>query len=92
MLELQHSRKAIQNLDSISVYYETQSPGLGYEFAKYYNEQISMLKTFHVMCRAGIRAGTREMVMQKFPYIVVYRVKATHIQIVTVYHQKLQQP
>ncbi len=92
VLELQHSKKATQDLDRIATYYEAQSPGLGYNFASYYNQQISMLKTFKALCRPGIRAGTREMVLQKFPYIVVYKVKAMHIQIVTIYHQKLKQP
>lgn len=92
MLNLQHSKKALQNLNNISEYYENQSPGLGHEFARYYNDQISKLKSFPNMCRPGIRIGTREMVMHDFPYIVVYRVKNSYIQIVTVYHQKLKQP
>jgi len=92
MLELRHSKRAICNLDKISEYYEKQSSGLGRGFAKYYNAQISILKSFPNVCRAGIRMGTREMVMHDFPFIIVYRIKDTFIQVVTVYHQKRQQP
>ncbi len=40
--------------------------------------------------REGIRKGTREYVVRRFPYIVVYRVRSNRIQILRVLHQAMR--
>ena len=39
--------------------------------------------------REGKRAGTRECIMRRFPYILVYRIRPTTISIVRVLHQAM---
>ena len=39
--------------------------------------------------REGKRSGTREYVMRRFPYILVFRVQATKVSIVRVLHQAM---
>jgi plasmid stabilization system protein ParE len=43
-----------------------------------------------LMYREGKRAGTRECVMRRFPYILVYRVHPTRVSIVRVLHQAMR--
>jgi plasmid stabilization system protein ParE len=38
--------------------------------------------------RPGLRAGTRECVVLKTPYIVVYRVRSDAIEILHVFHER----
>ena len=40
--------------------------------------------------REGKKSGTREYVMRRFPYIVIYRVTDTKISIVRVLHQAMR--
>jgi len=40
--------------------------------------------------RDGKKAGTREYVMRRFPYIVIYRVSDTKVSIVRVLHQAMR--
>jgi addiction module RelE/StbE family toxin len=40
--------------------------------------------------REGKRSGTRECVMRRFPYILIYRIRATKISVVRVLHQALR--
>ncbi|MFZ4537606.1 type II toxin-antitoxin system RelE/ParE family toxin [Propionivibrio sp.] len=40
--------------------------------------------------REGKRSGTREYVMRRFPYILVYRVQATKVSILRCLHQALR--
>lgn len=40
--------------------------------------------------REGKRSGTREYVMRRFPYILVYRVQTTRVSIVRVLHQAMR--
>jgi plasmid stabilization system protein ParE len=41
--------------------------------------------------RPGIRAGTRECVMTRFPYTLVYLSRAREVKIVRVLHQRAEQ-
>jgi plasmid stabilization system protein ParE len=40
--------------------------------------------------REGKRAGTRECVMRRFPYILVYRVSPERVTILRILHQALR--
>lgn len=40
--------------------------------------------------REGKKKGTREYVMRKFPYILIYRVHARKIMIIRVMHQAMR--
>ena len=40
--------------------------------------------------RAGKRGGTHEMVMDRFPYVLIYRVLPNRISILRVLHQAMK--
>jgi toxin ParE1/3/4 len=46
------------------------------------------LATLPVIYRAAARAGLREYVMSRFPYILLYRVLPQKIQIAAIIHQR----
>ena len=55
-------------------------------------EQIEALKQHPELGRLGRVRGTRELVISRTPFIVVYRVKATRVEILRVLHGAQQWP
>jgi toxin ParE1/3/4 len=53
---------------------------------------IERLDRMPFIGRPGRRAGTREMVITRYPYIVVYRVAGNDVEIARVLHQRMQWP
>jgi toxin ParE1/3/4 len=47
---------------------------------------VHQLRSFPMMGRSGMRAGTREFAVPGTPYILVYRVKEEAVQILAVLH------
>lgn len=54
--------------------------------------QVDMLMQHPQMGRPGRKKGTRELVISRTPFIVVYRVKGTRIEIVRLLHSSQQWP
>ena len=50
--------------------------------------QAEKIAALDLKFRPGIRAGTRECVMTRFPYTLVYLSKAREVKIVRVLHQR----
>jgi len=42
--------------------------------------------------RAGRVFGTRELIMQDFPFLIVYRVRQEYVQILRLIHQSMKYP
>jgi toxin ParE1/3/4 len=91
-LTIQESKLALYNLDEIAMYYEVKQQGLGYRFASYYYQQIENLSEMPNIGRMGKVFGTRELVLQEFPYLVVYRVRKKYVQILRIFHQQRKYP
>ncbi len=52
--------------------------------------QAEKIAALGLMFRPGIRQGTRECVMTRYPYILVYRIGAHRAEIVRVIHQRAE--
>ena len=79
--------RALQTLSEVLEYYEGQQKGLGARFLRYYDGQIERLKDMSKVGRIGRVFGTRELVMQDFPFLVVYRVRKEYLEILNIIHQ-----
>lgn len=55
-------------------------------------EQIDILQQHPQMGRPGRKQGTRELVISRTPFIVVYRIKAKRIELLRVLHGSQQWP
>jgi toxin ParE1/3/4 len=55
-------------------------------------EQTDRLAEYPMLGRAGRVKGTRELVVNRTPFIVVYRIKGEMIQILRVLHGARQSP
>ena len=54
--------------------------------------QVDMLMQHPQMGRPGRKKGTRELVISRTPFIVVYRVKGTRIEVIRLLHSSQRWP
>ena len=55
-------------------------------------QQVDMLMQHPQMGRPGRMKGTRELVISRTPFIVVYRVKGKRIEVIRLLHSSQQWP
>ena len=55
-------------------------------------QQTSLLVSQPEMGRIGRAKGTRELVISRTPFVVVYRVKGTRIEVIRLLHSSQQYP
>lgn len=54
--------------------------------------QVDMLMQHPNIGRPGRKKGTRELVISRTPFVVVYRVKGTRIEVIRLLHSSQQYP
>ena len=50
------------------------------------------LQALPTLWRVGRNTGTRELVLERYPYTIVYRLTSTKIRVLAVLHQSRQYP
>ena len=85
-------RTAAVNLQSEYQWLYERNPTAAQNFANEVHRLTSLLATNPSMGRAGRVMGTRELVLQNFPYLLPYRVKSGEIQILRVFHTYREPP
>jgi toxin ParE1/3/4 len=53
---------------------------------------VNRLADFPALGRPGRKPGTRELVIPRLPYIVIYRVRGERVQILRVLHTARERP
>lgn len=91
-LSILEARGALKTLSDTLTYYDTQQSGLGARFLRSYDDQIDRLRDMPQIGRAGRVFGTRELIMQDFPFLIVYRVRQEYVQILRLIHQSMKYP
>ena len=80
------TRVALRHLAEAREYIEIDDPAAAARQIERIELSVNQLRSFPMMGRAGMRAGTREFAVPGTPYILVYRVKENAIQVVAVLH------
>lgn len=80
------TEKAFLSLEQISHHIADDNPEAATRTVQSIYERIEELVTFPNRGRMGRREGTRELVLAPLPYIVVYRVKESTIEILQIRH------
>ena len=90
--QLEWSRRAELNLDAIFDYIAADNLSAAENVIVLLLKTAERLANFPMMGHAGRRSGTREFVLTKYPYTLVYRLTASKVRIVAVLHQARQYP
>jgi len=85
-VRIRWSERASRNLDQIDAYISQDSPRAALNTVIDIIAAVEHLRDFPAMGRPGRVAGTRELVIQRMPYIVPYRIKENVIEILRVFH------
>ncbi|MGB8259836.1 MAG: type II toxin-antitoxin system RelE/ParE family toxin [Terracidiphilus sp.] len=85
-MRLRWTPAAANDLESIDDYLAGHLPSLRRETILEIYEAILALRTMPHRGRPGRENGTRELVLPRLPYIVVYRIKDSDIEILHIYH------
>ncbi|HCE2223148.1 TPA: type II toxin-antitoxin system RelE/ParE family toxin [Vibrio parahaemolyticus] len=91
-MQIKWLKKALINLEHSAEYLQEQNPQSARDFVKEVHELTELLKANPAMGRPGRVFGTRELILQKFPYLIPYRVKDNRIEILRVFPTRMNQP
>jgi plasmid stabilization system protein ParE len=78
---------AENELNDAADFYDLESPGLGKTFINEIHKAIDLIARFPEASPL-IRGRIRRKVLIKFPYAIIYSLRATEIRILAVAHQK----
>jgi toxin ParE1/3/4 len=85
-MQVRWTAPAAQDLEEITLYIQRENESAASTVAKTLFDSANSLDRLPSRGRIGRIPGTRELVVAGLPYIVVYQVKRTTIEILHVYH------
>jgi addiction module RelE/StbE family toxin len=91
-MNLNWSAFAIADREAIFGYIKADSPRAAVEIDKRIQDAIEVLIDFPEIGRLGRVEATRELVIQRTPYIAAYQIKANAITILRILHGAQQWP
>ena len=89
---LRWTEKAFGSLEAAVLYVATENPKAATALAAKIYAAVTALQEHPLLGRPGRCNGTRELVITGTPYIVSYRIKAGHVEILRVLHGSRRWP
>jgi toxin ParE1/3/4 len=86
------TKSAAKDLETILKFIAADDRETAQHIAKQIEEAINRLEEFPTMGREGRVQGTRELVLPRIPYIVIYRLRKGFVSILRIVHCKMQWP
>ncbi|MGA3263826.1 MAG: type II toxin-antitoxin system RelE/ParE family toxin [Terracidiphilus sp.] len=91
-MRLRWTPAAADDLESIADYLAKHFPSFRRTTIREIYDTIATLRSLPNRGRIGREEGTRELVIARLPYIVVYRIKNDAAEILHLYHGAQQRP
>jgi len=85
-MQVRWTTPAAQDLEQITLYIQRDSESAAQAVAKALFDAANSLDLLPSRGRVGRIQGSREIVVPGLPYIIAYRVDATAVQILHIYH------
>lgn len=85
-MRLEWSRFAFADRDAIFDYIEQDNPGAAVAIDNHIRERIESLRQFPESGRPGRIDGTRELVIDRTPFIAAYQIRGNTIRILRLLH------
>lgn len=84
---VEYSTRAKNNLTNIKEFIALDNVSAATRVIESIIEAADGLAEFSTMGKTGEIAGTRELVISKYPYTLIYRLSADKVRIIAVLHQ-----
>jgi addiction module RelE/StbE family toxin len=91
-MRLRWTPAAADDLEAIGDYLARHLPTFAQSTILEIYQAILTLRSTPYRGRAGREEGTRELVLPRLPYIVVYRVRENDVEILHIYHGAQHRP
>jgi len=91
-MQIRWLKTAISSLDAAMTYIAQEDEEAAGKISDYIHLRVESLREQPEQGRPGRILGTRELVMDKYPFIVPYRVKDGELQILRVFHTSRKPP
>ena len=85
-MRIRWTPEAFSNLETILLYIAQGNSEAAQKTADDIYQRLEQLVTFPNRGRAGREAGTRELVLSPLPYLAVYRVLESTVEILRIWH------
>ena len=85
-MEIRWTPEASSNVDQIAEYVSRDRPEAALRVVSLIFAKIEQLANFPHQGREGRQAGTRELVLIPLPWIVIYRVRDSTVEILHIWH------
>jgi len=85
-------KKAIMNLDAEADYIALENTTAAAEMFVYVKAKVDALGDFPSSGRPGRVSGTRELVIDHYPFVVPYRVVGDELHVLRVFHTRRKLP
>ena len=86
------TKSAINDLEIEANYLSKISPSIEDSFLKHVESSIDLIKEYPELGRIGRVNQTRELILKKFQYILVYLVESSYIDIIRLLHTSRKWP
>jgi len=86
------SRRAIRHLVAVRDYIAKDSPQNAAAVAARILKSVDLLAAQPQVGRPGRTLGTRELIVPDTPYIIPYRVRGEHLDLIAVFHGRQKWP
>lgn len=90
--QLEFSAQSIANIVAIVGHIATDNPGAAKEVESTIFATAESLENFPMLGHVGKRAGTREPVIDRYPYFIAYRLTSKKVVVLAVMHQSRKYP
>jgi toxin ParE1/3/4 len=79
--------RAVQELKAVATYIANDSPRSAKRVTEYLRDRALLLETSPELGRA-VGDGTRELVLSRYPYVLVYEIAGDEVHIVALFHHR----
>jgi plasmid stabilization system protein ParE len=90
--QLEFSLRSIANMETIRLRISIDNPIAANKVIESVASTADKLMDFPMLVHIGRRLGTRELVLSKYPYTIVYRLTVKKVIIAAVIHQSRKSP
>jgi plasmid stabilization system protein ParE len=85
-MKLRYKARTLRHIEAIHDYIAKHDPAAAARVVKRIEYSIGRLASLPLLGRPGMVPGTRILVVPGLPYIVIYRVRDEHVDIIAVLH------
>ena len=85
-------RQALRNFDEEAEYLARENPSVARYMVRTVRTSVELLSQQPGLGRPGRLPGTRELVIQRYPFVVPYRVRESALEVLRVFHTSRKPP